>query len=197
MKILDLFCGAGGAAMGMIRAGHDVIGVDIKSQPRYVGKFLQGDAFSVDPTNFDFIWASPPCQKYSRLSHLAAHQEKLIPDVRRFCRESGKPYVIENVEGSPLINPVMLCGAMFGRQTYRHRLFESNRRFEAPIHPKHEIPASAAGHWRPETFISVAGHCAPMYKARQVMDIDWMTREELAESIPPYFSQFILTQIGY
>lgn len=96
--------------------------------------------------------------------------------------------------GAPLENPVMLCGAMFGLATYRHRIFESNMPLTVPPHPKHERPTSKAGHWESGTHISVVGHCAPMAMAREAMEIDWMTRDELVEAIPPAFAEYLARQ---
>lgn len=198
MRILDLFCGAGGAAMGYHRAGFEVVGVDIAPQPNFPFEFHQADALTLDPgwvASFDVIHASPPCQRYSAMTNarpgLADGYPDLIAHARRLLQESGRPYVIENVPGSPLIDPVMLCGQMFGMELYRHRLFESNAPLAAPPHPEHVVPASRAGHWKPGTIMSVAGHVAPVAKAREVMGIDWTTRDELAESIPPAYTEHL------
>ena len=195
MKLLDLFSGAGGAAVGYHRAGFEVTGVDIVHQPRYPFTFIQADALTFPLAGFDAIHASPPCQGYSRQANcrpgLKDRYPRLIEPVRDRLRESGLPYVIENVEGAPLENPRMLCGWMFGYPVYRHRLFETNFSWEPPFHREHVTPSSQSGHWRPGTFISVAGHCAPIALARDAMDIGWMTREELCESVPPYFTQNI------
>jgi DNA (cytosine-5)-methyltransferase 1 len=109
--------------------------------------------------------------------------------------DSGLPYVIENVPGAPLKNPIMLCGSMFGLKTYRHRLFESNVPIAQPEHPAHTVPTSKAGHWEVGTYISVAGHCAPMWMAREAMGIDWMNRAELTEAIPPAYAEYIYRQL--
>jgi len=195
-KALDLFCGGGGATKGLQRAGFYVVGVDIKPQPRYVGDdFVQADALEYPLEGFDFIWASPPCQGYSRaMKHLSSGEPLFIETIRaRIALEYPDiPYVIENVVGAPLLTPYMLCGLMFGRALYRHRLFETSwPLIESKPHFDHNVRASAAGHFEEESFISVAGHCSPISLAEAVMDIDWMNREELAESIPPYFSEFI------
>ena len=200
-KILDLFCGAGGAAMGYYRAGFDVVGVDLNPQPNYPFHFIQTDAMAghVDLDEFDVIHASPPCQSYSAMSAcrpgLAAQYPDLVSAVRAMLVESGLPYVIENVPGAPLEHPFTLCGLMFDLELYRHRLFESNLALDAPEHPPHDIPTSKAGHWRPGTIMSVAGHVAPMAHARKIMGIDWSTRDELVEAIPPAYTEHIGNQI--
>jgi DNA (cytosine-5)-methyltransferase 1 len=121
-------------------------------------------------------------EKYPDL--IAATRERLFAARVRFC--------IENVEGAPLINPFMLCGGMFYLETHRHRLFEVHG-FDAwwPPHVRHTVPTSKAGHWRPGTYVSVAGHCSPIQKCRDAMGIGWMNRDELAEAIPPDYAHFI------
>lgn len=197
-KALDLYCCAGGAAVGLHRAGYDVTGVDIVNQPNYPFDFVMGDALDADLSGYDFVWASPPCQNSSHMSGcrpgLAQQYAQLIPATRAKLNAWGGPYIIENVIGAPLENPVMLCGAMFGLKTYRHRIFESNVPLTVPPHPRHDKPASKAGHWNPGTLISVAGNCAPMALAREAMGIDWTTRAELVEAIPPAFSEYLARQ---
>jgi DNA (cytosine-5)-methyltransferase 1 len=118
-RILDLFCCAGGVAVGYSRAGFDIVGVDIDPQPHFPFEFIQADALTLDMKflrSFDAIHASPPCQSYSDLAkrNRNAHEwPRLIEPVREILIKSGKPYVIENVEGAPLLNPVVLCGTMF------------------------------------------------------------------------------------
>lgn len=149
MKALDLFCGAGGSSMGLHQAGFDVIGVDINPQPHYPFRFIQGNALDCDKMveflDADLIWASPPCQRYSIMRRGRWKDRKhpdLVDPVRRMLKASGKAYVIENVMGAPLIDPVMLCGSMFGLQTKygsqlrRHRLFECSFPVE-PLKCKH------------------------------------------------------------
>lgn len=204
-RLLDLFCGAGGCAMGYHRAGFEVVGVDIKPQPRYPFSFVQGDALKppFDLREFDVIHASPPCQSYSRMSGcrpgLADKYSSLIDATRSLLSGTGKTSVIENVSGAPLAKStdlfgshgVELCGSMFGLPLYRHRIFESNVPLKKPPHPPHDIPASKAGHWKPGTIISVCGNCAPISEARRAMEIDWMSRDELAEAIPPAYTEYI------
>lgn len=199
MRALDLYCGAGGASMGICWAGYDLTGVDIAMQKNYPFRFIQGDALEADLSGFDFVWASPPCQRHSRMSACRHGLRDSYPDLICATREKlkswGGPWIIENVVGAPLEKPVMLCGAMFGLATYRHRIFESNIQLSAPPHPNHNTPTSKAGHWRVGTFISVAGNCAPMAMARRAMGIDWTTRSELVEAIPPVFSEHLALQV--
>lgn len=202
--LLDLFCGAGGAAMGYHRAGFDVVGVDIKPQKHYPFEFFDADAMEVLEhqavayyvfEDFDAIHASPPCQGYSRaMKHLSSLKYPLlIENIRAQLKEFN--YVIENVQGAPLIRPLMLCGAMFGLDTYRHRLFETSFSVPFLFHRQHGLKSSRAGHWKPGTLISVAGNCAPFSYAKKAMEIDWMTRDELAEAIPPAYTEFIGKQL--
>src|SRR5574337_20985 len=125
-RLLDLFCCAGGCAMGYHRAGFDVVGVDINPQQRYPFEFHQADAMTFDLSGFDAIHASPPCQAYTVLGGREdlSHYPDLVDAVRERLQASGKPWIIENVPGAPLRDPITLCGAMFGLRRYRHRLFE-------------------------------------------------------------------------
>lgn len=137
LKALDLFCCAGGAAMGLHRAGFEVVGVDIEPQPRYPFTFHQADALTFPLEGFDFIWASPPCQGYTALKVMknARKHPLLIEQVRERLDKRGLPYVIENVHGAPLLagKTIMLCGTMFNLRSAddagelrRHRYFEAN-----------------------------------------------------------------------
>ena len=132
MRLLDLFCGAGGAAMGYYRAGFtEIVGVDIKPQPRYPFEFVQADAMEYPLDGFDAIHASPPCQAFTALRSMwnsREHPDLLAPTRVRLLKHRGL-FVIENVPGAPMREPVMLCGSMFGLGTgdaelRRHRLFE-------------------------------------------------------------------------
>lgn len=211
-RLLDLFCGAGGAAMGYHRAGFDVVGVDIAPQPNYPFTFIQTNALNVlrcsslpdsEDGPFDAIHASPPCQHYSDMSDcrpgLKDEYEDLIGHTRELLQRTGLPYVIENVTGAPLAKQptldgtygVELCGRMFGLDLYRHRWFETNFPVTQPQHPCHLKPASPAGHWTPGTVISVAGNFHPIGVARVAMGIGWMNRAELAEAIPPAYTEHI------
>jgi DNA (cytosine-5)-methyltransferase 1 len=205
-RLLDLFCGAGGAAMGYHRAGFKVVGIDINPQPNYPFAFHRldalialGDLAAFGPLGFAAIHASPPCQRFSTMTScrpgLAQRYDDLIGATRELLLQIGLPYVIENVPGSPLIDPVELCGQQFRLELYRHRLFESNFPIMKLDHCQHRLPASRAGHWKPGTVMSVAGHVAPIAKAREVMGIDWTTREELAEAIPPAYTEYVGTYL--
>ena len=128
MRLLDLYCGAGGAAMGYWRAGFEIVGVDIQKQPNFPFKFIQADALTFPLDGFDAIHASPPCQAYSMIGkriwkNSAAHPD-LIEPTRARLQAAGVPFVIENVEGAPLENALMLCGTMFGLRIRKHRWFE-------------------------------------------------------------------------
>lgn len=198
MKALDLFCGAGGAARGLHRAGFGVFGVDIKPQPRFPFHFIEQDVMwagsrIIAEGGFDLIWASPPCQAYTNAQRIRGNgHPDLIEPTRAMLKASGVPYVIENVPGAPLINPVELCGAMFGLRTYRHRLFEASFPIAAPPHPKHTARTAKMG--RPakaDEFIHVVGNFSGIKRARDAMEIDWMTRDEIREAIPPAYSEYI------
>jgi DNA (cytosine-5)-methyltransferase 1 len=139
-RILDLFCGAGGAAAGYASAGWEVHGVDIAPQPHYPYAFTRGDALSYLDENghrYDAVHASPPCQHYSKATRRwagapASHPD-LVSAVRERLRDLGLPYIIENVTHAPLVSPVVLCGSMFGLGVRRHRLFEAS--FPVPSPP--------------------------------------------------------------
>jgi DNA (cytosine-5)-methyltransferase 1 len=190
-RLLDLFCGAGGAAMGYARYGYEVIGVDIKPQPRYPFKFVQADAMEYPLEGFDMIHASPPCQAHSPLAALHKHKvyPKLIGPVRDRLRASGTPYVIENVPGAPLLNPLVLCGVKFGLGVFRHRLFEVSWPFLQPSHLKHN------GYVGDGRYVTVAGHTGWTTgwrdECERAMGIDWMTHAELAQAIPPVYTSYV------
>lgn len=202
-RLLDLFCGAGGCSMGYHRAGFEVVGVDIVNQPRYPFEFHQADAMTYPLDGFDVIHASPPCQGYSITKSIRKKTDHtfLVEDVRERLMESGKPYVIENVEGAPLINYVMLCGTMFpGLRVYRHRLFECNPLIQiAPATCNHTyvLPPSK-GHYHTldkHDFITCVGNNFKGADGRIAMGIDWMTRKELSQAIPPAYTEWIGKQL--
>lgn len=198
VTVLDLFCGAGGAAKGYQMAGFKVVGVDKKPQPRYCGDdFIEADAMDFLADNwwkFDAIHASPPCQRYSTMTRINGNQldhPDMIPKLRAWLRFYNKPFVIENVPGAPMLKPTELCGLMFGHEIYRHRLFETNFKLPTPPHPWHKIRAVRPDMWKPGLVMSVVGNCAPIEHARKIMGIDWMVAEELSQAIPPYYTEYI------
>jgi DNA (cytosine-5)-methyltransferase 1 len=204
-RVLDLFCGAGGAAMGLHRVWSEaeIIGVDIRPQPRYPFTFIKADAMTFSLDGFDFIWASPPCQGYSKTRKIMEGKgipnpraHNLIPEVRERLVLSGVPWVIENVPGAPLRDPVTLCGTMFGLRVLRHRRFESSFQIPQPQCRKHGGTNSHRGYSTGAEFVTVGGHNFRRVEGAAAMDIDWMAnRAELSEAIPPAYSEFIARQL--
>lgn len=183
MRILDLFCGAGGSAMGLHQAGFEVVGVDIKPQPHYPFEFHQGDALTYPLEGFDAYWASPPCQAYSIMKNLpwvkAKHHPKLIEPTRERLQATTKPYVIENVMQAHL-QAGFLCGQMFGLPMYRHRAFETNWFWMQPAHPKHRMVIEGG------RMLGNRGR-----RAHESLGLDWMSKYEESQAIPPAYSRFI------
>jgi DNA (cytosine-5)-methyltransferase 1 len=196
--------------MGYARAGFEVVGVDHKPQPNFPFEFILGDALDLDPqfiASFDAIHASPPCQSYSDLAkrNRNAHMHpRLVEPTRALLRASGLPYIIENVEGAPLLNPIVLCGTMFkGLRVIRHRLFESNFPLVAPPHKKHPLVHTLdkrKAHYGKTNdmvdFVQVTGggNCS-IAAARDAMRIKWMNKGELNESIPPAYTRYLGKQL--
>lgn len=209
--LLDLFCGAGGAGAGYFRAGFDVVGVDIKPMPRYPFAFVQQDAleFLADPLllePFAAVHASPPCQAYSVLRKV--NPGTPYPDLVGRCRElltvSGLPWVMENVQGAPMQNPLLLCGSMFnlgagGRQLRRHRLFDSSHLLLAlPCEHHGQALGVYGGGTTSRTGTDPGargGYQGSASERREAMGIDWMTRAELNQAIPPAYTEFIGYQL--
>lgn len=177
----------------------EIVGVDLAPQPRYPFTFVQADALDFPLGGFDAIFASPPCQRYSKTKSLhkdAAHPD-LVALIRQRLRKADVPYVIENVVGAPLLNPIRLCGTMFELFIYRHRLFESNVPLVQPRHEKHSLSVAKLGKLSgPAQTQSFVGHFSNVTLARKVMGIDWMTRNELAQAIPPAYSRYVVRQLG-
>jgi len=221
--MLDLFCGGGGVARGYDLAGFDVIGCDIEAQKHYPYPFVQADALCLlrclleggsftasnwrrySLADFAATHTSPPCQGYSACASMQTCQDKdypkLIEPVRELLRATGKPYVIENVVGAPLECPLRLCGLTFGLKVFRHRLFESNIFLMQPPHVAH-----CGKQIGKDGMVCVAGHGDSgngriPYSHRSVsawksaMGIDWMTRDELSQAIPPAYTEFIGRQL--
>lgn len=206
-RLLDLFCGAGGAAMGYHQAGFDVVGVDINPQPNYPFEFHQLDALDFleawlrDPwgiareagphSGFDAIHASPPCQAYTGVPFRRSDHPGLLPRTREFLKATGLPYVIENVPTAPMEDSIVLCGTTFGLPIVRHRRFEVNppiglvpslchqTRFDRGTEHEGTYPY-AHGAWRP----AWREHVLPVVWP-------WMTLEEAGEAIPPAYTEFI------
>lgn len=198
--MLDLFCCQGGAAMGYHRAGFDVVGVDIDPQPRFPFRFHQGDALKYlleHWQEFDAFHASPPCQAWTLCQRLQGNEHPdFIEAIRSAFKLIGKPWVIENVEGAPLVDPVTLCGGMFGVETYRHRLFESNVPIFTPPHPAHDARTTKMGRTPVAgEFMHVVGNFSGVDRARGVMDMPWATRDGLREAIPPAYTEFIGSEL--
>jgi DNA (cytosine-5)-methyltransferase 1 len=207
MRILDLYCGAGGAAVGIKRAipNAEIIGVDIKYYRRYPFTFIQADAIEYLETygpEFDFIWASPPCQAYSKALGEQRLYGKQYPDLvsatRHYLNATGKPYCIENVPEAPLEKPLMLCGQMFGLKILRHRLFETNFPWIAPQHKSHAglkrgihadyvvVVLNSDRSWLFKDYT--------VYIWRRVMQLPGLSRRELSQAVPPVYSQYIMEQ---
>lgn len=203
-RLLDLFCGAGGASMGYHLAGWDVVGVDISPQKRYPFEFHQGDAMTFPLEGFDAIHASPPCLRFTALKDMwnaKAHPDLLTP-TRERLRAVGTPYVIENVPGAPMAKDLMLCGTMFGLGTRdaelrRHRLFESCCLRPSLIchHGRHpRVIGVYGGHGR-DRRRTVNTQDYSVEERREAMGIDWMTGTELSQAIPPAYTAWIGTQL--
>lgn len=214
MKLLDLFSGAGGAAYGYAQAGFEVVGVDINPQKNYPFRFIQADAIeflaTADLSQFDVIHASPVCKAYTNCNLSPKEKYPMqIADVRKLLQRSGKPYIIENVMGAKghMRASLMLCGSMFGLPIQRHRLFEiggTDLFIMSPSSCDHRrATISIVGHsvWdsslpgttrkdgrsRPDSVPVEIGHAA--------MGIDWMSKTELAQAIPPAYTRYIGTQL--
>lgn len=203
-RCLDLFCGAGGAAMGLHRAGFDVVGWDIKPGLNYPFERHIGNALDARLEGFDFVWASPPCQAHTALKHVTGKAyECFIERTRQKLKDWGGPFIIENVMGAPLNNPVMLCGSSFGLRVRRHRLFESNQTLAIPRcnHASQPEPIDVSGTGSAqlgERKKKTGGKCrkpANLDEARRIMEMPWASRREIAQAIPPAYSEFLGKQI--
>lgn len=199
MKLLDVFCCQGGAGAGYHFAGFDVVGVDLSPQPRYPFKFIQADAVEYIRAyghEFDFIHASPPCQRYSATQRIQGNEHPdLIAPTRDAIRAAGVPGVIENVpDAEPeLIDPVVLCGAAFGLRTYRHRLFEPiGWELSQPDHEPHTQKTVKMGRpIQPGDFYHAVGNFTNVGYARSDMNVPWMSRDGVRECIPPVYSTYV------
>ena len=216
-KLLDLYCCGGSASKGYADAGFEVTGVDIEYHPNYPFDFVERNALDVLKDEwfirqFDVIVASPPCQRYSKLKYLSgdlAHWDAthpdLIPETRRLLELTGKPYVIENVEGAPLIDPIKLCGSQFDNMfTQRPRLFESNVKLVEPERKrvKHQTPL--LGNIGEDGWVTVAGTSplkgltetqTKLYYGIALGGVDWLDLDELTQAVPPCYTEFIGKQL--
>lgn len=212
--LFDFYCKAGGASYGYHLAGFEVVGVDIEPQPNYPFEFIQMDAIEAIykyADEFDAAAASPPCKSATGLQNLGIARngsypdhEDLIPATREALKTTGKPYIIENVVGSSLTDYITLCGKSFGLKVYRHRRFESNALLLAPPHLPHRDKTPSAGNGKsPKGFISVCGTGGVKGMTSDeivnywsyAMGIDWMTRAELAQAIPPAYTEYLGKQL--
>lgn len=213
MVLLDLFCGAGGAAMGYYRAGFQtIVGVDSAKQPHYPFEFHQADALdfcAAHGKEFDAIHASPPCQADSVTRPLSnGTHPMLVGTVRALLLAAAKPFIIGNVMGAPLLNPLLLCGTMFGLQVLRHRLFETSPILWFPpylcnhsgratgsrlrrIHGITRTPSLADGF----QYVTVVGCNYLKSEGAKAMQIDWMTKAELSQAVPPAYTEYIGREI--
>jgi DNA (cytosine-5)-methyltransferase 1 len=206
VRILDLFCGAGGVAMGYHYAFPDaeIVGVDIAPQPRYPFTFVQADAMTYPLEGFEFVHASPPCQGYTTMNNRwGSASPLLIAAVRRRLIAAAVPYVIENVAGArrQMINPVELTGEMFGLGVYRPRWFESSWLILVPARPPQQIdPVAVYGKQDGRRLFTRADgtelHVANLATAAAAMDIDWMTWDEIREAVPPAYTEHIGRQLA-
>lgn len=199
-RLLDLFCGAGGAGTGYSRAGFDVVGVDLHPQPRYPFPFVLADVMHYPfhrLDGFDAIHASPPCQAYTKARKLQGNTHvDSVGLVRELLENTGLPWIIENVVGAPLRNPALLCGMMFGLDVYRHRLFETSFPVPFMLHPSHHVrPVKMGRPVKPGDIMQPVGHFSNVPQARLAMDIPWMTQGELAQAIPPAYTEWIGRQL--
>lgn len=185
--------------MGLHDAGFQVTGVDRDPQPRYPFRFVQTDALKVPLDGYDLIWASPPCQAftaYRRKGHgVGDGYPDLIDAIR--CRLQGADapsWVIENVPGAPLIDPVRLCGSSFGLDVRRHRLFEASFSVLAlPCDHSWQTPRfpQATNRKNLRSTVEIGVWRIPLEVQRRAMGIDWMTLEELSLAIPPAYAKHI------
>lgn len=203
--LYDVFCGGGGCTKGYQQAGFRVIGIDSHPQPHYCGDgFMQMDAFeffrrymSGEYEPASAFHCSPPCQGYSNTRVINGHNyPMLIEPVRAALMATGRPYIIENVVGAPLLNAVMLSGTMFDLGTVRERLFECSFQVELPLAPTPGARHTKMGRQpEPGKYMYVVGHVSDVKSAGAAMGIDWMNRDELAEAIPPDYTTWIGAQL--
>lgn len=211
MLIADLYCGAGGAAVGISRAcekaglPHRIIGFDIKKQRHYPFEFVQQDALTVELKPFDAVWASPPCQAYSLVANHSRHAGKSYPDLVAdtwwMLYNSETAWIIENVPHAPIKVDLMLCGSMFDPPMFirRHRIFESNIPLALPIWPcRHALMGprfEVYEHYKKRLSSTVRVNGGYTKGAAEAMGIDWMSNYELTQAVPPVYAEYVWTQL--
>ena len=193
MRLLDLFCGAGGASTGLAISGLEIEGVDINPQLNYPFIFHQADALTFPLDGFDAFWASPPCQGYlwatKRHRNLGKEYPDLVEPIRKRLLETGKPYIIENVPGAPIGHSLMLEGPMFDLGVIRRRYFETNFTISQPKIRKRSgtIPNG--------DYVTVAGNGGDGSNRfedwKKAIGINWMTKQQLKQAVPPAYSAYI------
>jgi len=204
-RLLDLFCGQGGAAAGYARAGFDIVGVDARPMPRYPFAFVQADAMTYPLDGFAAVHASPPCQDHSETQVLGGGHGTgwMLGATLERLRGSGIPWVVENVDGAALArqddlfgaNGLELCGCMFPALRgllYENRLFETSFPVPQPAHVKHLWPQTKMGRPpKPGECMQVTGHFTDAGEGRRRMGADWMTRDGLSQAIPPAYTEYL------
>jgi DNA (cytosine-5)-methyltransferase 1 len=193
---LDLFCGAGGASLGLAYAGFRVTGVDIEPHPDYPFEFVQADAMTYPLEGFDFVWASPVCKRYSMVTptNARARHPDQVAGIRARLTSKGGLWTIENVVGAPLRRDLLLCGRMFGLRLVRHRVFELSFAVQQPPHSKHvgdEVPVYGNGTsvWHRKN--RTGGRNFSLFEKCDAMGIDWMKLSDLTQAIPPVYAEYI------
>lgn len=196
-RLLDLFCGAGGAAMGYHRAGFDVVGVDLEPMKHYPFEFHQTDAMTFPLDGFDAIHASPPCQDHMRNPHRKHGTGWMLPATRARLIANGAPWVIENVPGAPMRSDYKICGCIVGLDLRRERWFETSWhgfQMRSPCHHPYPV-VSVVGHGTPSWVREQLGYNPTIAQYRAAMGIDWMNRNELSQAIPPAYTQLVGEQL--
>lgn len=212
-RLLDLFCCAGGAGTGYARAGWQVTGMDIEPQPHYPFRFQERDVLEIATNslalhwirrNFDVIHASPPCQEFTVYRNARPNAKpkwpNLIPQTRELLQLIGLPWVMENVPGAPLVDPVRFCGTALGIRVRRHRMFESSfdlqgvacdhKRFTDRIFP------GSSNRPNGRTVCNVGEYRVPLGVQKEHMQVDWnVSLHELSEMVPPCYTENIGKQM--